>query len=145
MGVINLIQRSDFAYWATTKTLSSTFLSMIGIRPDTYAKFTPEQRDLAREMLEAMHPMSPRRPGTINDGRMLQDAAIPMERITSPTLILHARDDGLVSFAHAENSHRGIRQSRLVAFPTGGHGLLPRLAEVRALIGRFVEEARESS
>ncbi len=142
VGVINTLQRSDFAYWMTVRSLQSTILRMMGIPPDTYARFTPEQKDFAREMLDQMHPMSPRREGTINDGRMLKDARIPMERVTAPTLILHAKDDGLVSFAHAERSHRRIAQSRLVAFETGGHGLLPRLAEVRRLIAAFIEQAR---
>ncbi len=140
--IINTIQRSDFAYWMVVTSMQSTMLRMMGIPRDTYAKFTPEQKQFAREMLDVMHPMSERYAGTMNDGRMLKDAVIPMERVAAPTLILHARDDALVSFAHAENAHRGIRQSRLVAFDTGGHGLLSRLAEVRKLIADFATEAQ---
>lgn len=142
VGLINTIQRSDFLYWLTVGSMQSTILRMMGVPADTYARFTPAQKDFAREMLDVMHPMSLRRAGTINDGRMLNDAVIPMERITAPTLILHAKDDGLVSFAHAQNSHRRIRRSRLVAFPTGGHGLISRLDEVRAEIARLIDQAR---
>ena len=125
----------------TTHFFQSTILGMMGIPRDTYAKFMPEQKQVASDLLAVMHPMSPRYAGTMNDGKMLKDAAIPMDRVMAPTLILHARDDALVSFAHAEKSHRGIAHSRLVAFPTGGHGLISRSTEIRNLIRAFLDEA----
>ena len=91
-------------------------------------------------MLDIMHPMSARYDGTINDGIMIQQAAPSTASISAPTLILHAKDDALVSFHHAEHAHASISQSRLVLFDTGGHGLLSQMPAVRQSIGQFLEE-----
>jgi pimeloyl-ACP methyl ester carboxylesterase len=89
-------------------------------------------------MLDTMHPMSLRYAGTLNDGQMIQRDPIATQGIASPTLILHAKDDALVSFHHAEHAHEVIRDSQLTAFATGGHGLLPRMDAVRSEIREFL-------
>ena len=130
-GIIHLIQRSDYAYWLVTRFLRAVILRLLGIPAEVYARLSPEQKDLAREMLDTMHPMSPRRPGTLHDGAMLARAEAATARIAAPTLILHAQDDALVSCAHARHAHGAIPHSRLVLFEAGGHGLLPQLDAVR--------------
>ncbi len=75
---------------------------------DVYAQFSPEQKQLVQEMLDVMHPMTPRYRGTINDAEMLLREEIPAGNITCPVLILHARDDALVNYTHALNAHEKI-------------------------------------
>jgi len=64
-----------------------------------------------------------------------------MSEISSPTLILHARDDPLVHCEHAEFAHRNIRPSKLILFETGGHGLLLQMNEIRKHVSTFLSEA----
>ncbi len=92
-------------------------------------------------MLDVMHPMSQRYKGTINDGKMLELEGTSTEKLSAPTLIIHAKDDALVSYEHAENAHRKIKQSKLILFDTGGHAMISHLDEVRELVNTFVNQS----
>jgi len=144
-GLIHLIQKSDFVYWGFTRLLQSLFLQLIGIPQDVFKGFAPEQKELAQEMLDVMHPMSPRRAGSIHEFEIEPLDSATMSEISAPTLILHARDDALVSYEHAEFAHRNITQSKLVLFDTGGHGLISRMNEAREHVSLFLRERIPSS
>jgi pimeloyl-ACP methyl ester carboxylesterase len=139
IGIIHLIQRSDYAYWLVAKFLQPTILNLMGIPADVYASFTPAQKQLAQGMLDTMHPMSQRYRGTVNDGDMIQREAVSTDNVSAPTLVLHAKDDALVSYHHAEHAHKAIQRSRLISFDTGGHGLLPQMNAVRQDVREFLE------
>jgi len=62
--IVHLIQRSDYTYWLFTRVFESQILSLMGIPSDDFKAFTSQQKALAREMLDVMHPMSPRYNGT---------------------------------------------------------------------------------
>jgi pimeloyl-ACP methyl ester carboxylesterase len=86
-----------------------------------------------------MHPMTQRYPGTINDGEMIQREPVSTDTVSAPTLILHAKDDALVSYHHAEHAHEAIKGSRLISFDVGGHGLLSQMNAVRQDVKEFLE------
>lgn len=136
--IIHLIQQSDYAYWLFTKFGQSTILDMMGIPKDVYENFSPEQKQLAQEMLDVMHPMTRRYQGTLNDAEMLLVDEISVGNISCPTLIMHAKDDALVSYAHALHSHERIPGSQLLAFETGGHAMLSQIDEVRQNVEQFL-------
>lgn len=136
--IIHLIQQSDYAYWLFTRMGQSTILGMMGVPEDVFTGFTPEQQQLAQEMLDVMHPMTPRYRGTINDAEMLLREDIPANNITCPVLIMHARDDALVHYTHALNAHEKIPGSRLVLFDSGGHALLSQINPVRENLTQFI-------
>jgi len=140
--IIHLIQQSDYSYWLFSRLGQSTILDMMGIPKDAFAQFTPEQKQLAQEMLDVMHPMTLRYQGTINDADMLLREEIPTENITCPVLIMHAKDDALVNYTHALNAHERIPQSRLIVFDTGGHAMLSQIHLVRENITQFVDASR---
>jgi pimeloyl-ACP methyl ester carboxylesterase len=74
------------------------------------------------EFLRAILPISARREGILFDlTRLITAPPYPLERIHTPTLVVHARDDSLVSFAHAEHAAGRIPDARLVAIEEGGH------------------------
>ncbi len=137
INIIQTIQKSDFAYWFFTKAFKSQILSLIGIPSDDYKTFTPEQKDLANELLDVMHPMSLRHAGTIIDGLIIRDFEIP-ENIHIPTLVIHSKNDGLVSYSHAEFAHQRIQDSKLVLYEQGGHGLITELEDARRQIKKFL-------
>jgi pimeloyl-ACP methyl ester carboxylesterase len=136
--IIHVIQQSDYAYWVFTRFGQSTILDLMGIPKDVYTNFTPEQKQFAQEMLDVMHPMTLRYKGTINDAEMLLADTISVDNLTAPTLIIHARDDALVNYTHALNSHDRIKQSKLVLFDTGGHAMLSQVDHARENIGLFL-------
>lgn len=139
IGIIHLIQQSDYAYWLVAKFMQPTILNLMGVPADVYAKFTPTQKQLAQEMLDTMHPMTQRYAGTMNDGEMIQRNAGSTDTVSAPTLILHCKDDALVSYHHAERAHEAIKGSQLVSFSTGGHGLLSQMDAVRQDVKEFLE------
>ncbi len=136
--VIQLIQKSDYAYWLFTKTFESQILSLFGIPSDDYKKFTPEQKVLAKELLNVMHPMSLRYDGTITDGLIIKNFEIP-KGIAVPTLIIHSKNDGLVHYSHAEHSKSMIKDSKLILYDKGGHGALSELQAARKQIKIFLK------
>jgi pimeloyl-ACP methyl ester carboxylesterase len=136
--VIHLIQQSDYAYWLFSRFAQSTILDLMGIPKDVYTSFTPEQKQYAQEMLDVMHPMTPRYEGTMNDAEMLLVDTISAGNLSAPTLIIHAKDDALVNYTHALHSHEMIQQSKLVLFDTGGHAMLSQVDHVRETTGQFL-------
>jgi pimeloyl-ACP methyl ester carboxylesterase len=140
--IIQQIQKSDYAYWLFTKIFKTQMLSLLGIPSDDYKKFTPEQKNLAQEMLDVMHPMSLRYEGTIIDGLIIKDFKIP-QNITVQTLIIHSKNDGLVSYSHAEYSNNNIKGSKLILYDNGGHGALSELKDVRNQIKNFLNSSTD--
>ncbi len=136
--VLHLIQQSDYAYWLFSRFAQSTILDLMGIPKDVYTSFTPEQKQYAQEMLDVMHPMTPRYEGTMNDAEMLLVDTISAGNLSAPTLIIHAKDDALVNYTHALHSHEMIKQSELVLFDTGGHAMLSQVDHVRETTGQFL-------
>lgn len=145
VNIIHLIQQSDFAYWLFAKFFQSVILELMGIPTEVYKSFTPEQKELAQEMLDMMHPMSQRYKGTIHDGEMVLLDSVSMSEISAPILIIHSKDDALVSYEHAEYVHKNIKQSKLILFDTGGHVMLSQMNEVRQYVKTFLRDILKSN
>jgi pimeloyl-ACP methyl ester carboxylesterase len=143
--IIHLIQQSDYSYWLFSRLGQPAILDLMGIPGDVYEQFTPEQQQLAQEMLDVMHPMTLRYTGTINDAEMLSRENIPAENISCPALIMHARDDALVRYTHALNAHEKIPHSRLILFDTGGHAMLSQIGPVRKNVTQVLDAVQSSA
>jgi pimeloyl-ACP methyl ester carboxylesterase len=138
--VINTIQRSDFLFWAVLKIFRTQFSEMVGIPQNLYDDLTPEDKQYADDMLDFMNPISPRRPGNIHEAEIRPLSGEAMSRITVPTIVLHAKDDFLVTFDHAEFVHQNIKHSELVSFESGGHALVAELEIISARINDFLKK-----
>ena len=141
VSIIHIIQQSDYVYWLFTRFFQPAVLDLMGIPQQVYETFNPEQKELAQEMLDIMHPMSQRYKGTVNDEKMIEFYTVPAGNLSAPVLIIHAKDDALVSYKHAENAHSKINQSQLVLYDTGGHGMLSQMNETRVLVKEFLNES----
>ena len=137
--IVNTIQKSDFAYWLVLKTFRTQFLGFIGIPRETYNALSPGEKQFADQMLEFMHPMSPRRPGNIHEASIKPLPGEAMNRIEVPTIIVHAKDDTLVDHAHAAFYHQHLANAQLISFDRGGHGLASELAVIRSQLKEFLE------
>ncbi|MBH9577231.1 alpha/beta fold hydrolase [Inhella proteolytica] len=127
----------DFAYWALTKALPDRFLDLMGVDAAVRAALQPAQRRLADALLQRMNPVAPRAAGARLDNQAELPGAETLAAIRAPTLVLHARDDGLQRFHNAESAARHIPGARLLAFDRGGHLLL---AVENAAVRRAVAE-----
>ncbi len=136
--VINTIQRSDFLFWAVLKIFRTQFSEMVGIPQNLYAELSPEDKKYADDMLDFMNPISPRRPGNIHEAQIRPLSGEAMGDIKVPTIILHAKDDFLVTYDHAEFVYQNIQNAELVSFESGGHALVAELSTISARINDFL-------
>ena len=65
---------------------------------------------------------------------------IPFEKITSPTLIINAIDDPSTLIEGAKNLEEKIKNSKLIAFETGGHLLLGQKQKTKKAIDNFAKD-----
>jgi 2-hydroxy-6-oxonona-2,4-dienedioate hydrolase len=122
-NALTTIFAHDWLYWAVSKVFRGQFLQLMGASDAVVAGLTEAQSHLIDRLIEWMNPVSPRSAGAAFDNQ----AQMPNERIAAvraPTLILHAKDDGLQLFHNAEFAAAHIPGARLVAFEAGGHLLM---------------------
>lgn len=113
----------DYRYWAATTVFRRQFLGLMGASAPVIAGLTRQQRALADRVVDHMNPVSQRSAGVTFDNL----APMPNQRIAAiraPTLILHAKDDGLQLYSNAEFAAATIPEARLVSFERGGHLLV---------------------
>lgn len=130
----------DWSYWAVTQVFRSQLMELMGASDAVIAGLTTEQLRLSDRVIDWMNPVSIRSAGVTFDNR----ARLPNERIAAigaPTLILHARDDGLQLFHNAEFAAAHIPGARLVTFEAGGHLLMiTERARVRELTREHIHK-----
>jgi pimeloyl-ACP methyl ester carboxylesterase len=85
----------------------------------------PTRAAVLHGWLRSASPAARRRDGLANDIAGIEAlAALPLEAVLAPTLILHGRGDGDVPVEDAERAARLVRRAELVRVPDGLH-LLP--------------------
>jgi pimeloyl-ACP methyl ester carboxylesterase len=131
--------RSDFVYWLLFEAARPLLITALGISPEVQAKLTPEEQAQVQELLELMHPISLRSPGTLLDEDRFVGLELPLEEIRAPTLVIHAVDDGLVKIDHGRHSAERIPGADLITVPDGGHLLIRHHPELRERVGSFLD------
>ena len=87
---------------------------------------TREAAMFVDQMAESIFPMAPRPAGGAFDALVSNPDVndYPLEAITVPTLLLHAQDDPLTSYAAVERAAGQIPGPRFVSLGSDGHLLL---------------------
>ena len=75
---------------------------------------------------------------------MERDVRVDVQRITSPTLVLHGSDDREVPLALGEELARTIPKAQLHVVPGGGHSLVHRTEKGRRLAVEFIADQEET-
>lgn len=136
-----VVLRSDVAGWAFSHSLRPQFLALIGVSPQLQANMTKAENQYVDDMLRVMQPMSARQAGMYNDRIVGQDEInLPLENIKTPTLVFHAKDDGLVNFEYGQYTAQHIPNAKFVTFESGGHLLVGCLDEMRNESMSFLRE-----
>lgn len=112
---------------------------MFGVPAEAQARLTPAEKEWASEFLRTMHPISLRKAGIYND-REYNIHDYPIERITVPTLVIHAGDDSLVPFAQGQYTAQNIPGARLIKQQSGGHFLMGEHEKVRSEVEEFLKQ-----
>ncbi len=138
--IVNIIQKSDFIYWLVLKTFRTQALALMGIPKGTYNSLSLDEKKFANQMLAFMHPIRPRSAGIIHEAEIEPLSGDEMSRMIVPTIVLHARDDKIIDYKHAEYYHEHRADSQLISFKSGGHVMASELEAIRGHIKVFLEK-----
>ena len=132
---------SDFPYWLLQKVARSSLEPMFDITPALRAGSPPEEQAFIAGQVDAFQPVTGRIDGVRNEGAAIDPGArYLVEEITTPTLIIHARDDHINPFSFGEYTAQHIPDAQFLPLATGGHLLLGHHAEVQARVNAFLRQ-----
>ena len=99
-----------------------------------------EQARVAAELADSIFPVGPRAKGAAFDAFVSNPDvnSYPLEDLQVPTLVMHARDDPLASYAAAEQAAERIPGAVLLSFESGGHLGLGQEEVTRARMSAFL-------
>lgn len=115
---------TDFGFWAATTFFPGQLMTFLGLPPAAQASMAPDEHARVVATLTTILPYGARAAGQridIANIDGLRAAPIELEEIAVPTLVVHATNDSLVSFAHAQDSAARVPGARLVSYEYGGH------------------------
>jgi pimeloyl-ACP methyl ester carboxylesterase len=135
---------ADFAWWATAKIAPSILIRFVGVPPELLASASPVEQARVMRTVRAIEPLSRRTAGIRIDGNPeLRRPAF--NRIEAPTLVISTRDDLFNTLPAAAFAAAAISNARLIVYETGGHLLVGRRGEARAVIRDFISREVRSS
>ena len=144
--VLGLIEgASDFAYWLGLRLARSSLVRFLGVPPALEARASPEERDRVTALMRSILPLSRRAAGIRADSATVL-TEWPLEKIDVPTLIVSATDDLFNTLPGARFTFERIKRAELKVLEDGGHLMLGRGQEVRAMVAAFLARTeREAS
>ena len=140
--VFESVFRSDYLFWLITEYARPFLLAMFGVSGEVQEQIPARPRQLASEVVDSMNPISLRNDGIYHDREtltVLPEDVFRLEQITVPTLVVHAVDDGLQPYSHAENTATKVPDAEFLSYEQGGHLLLLQLDEVHEEVATFHE------
>ncbi|WP_406243003.1 alpha/beta fold hydrolase [Tissierella carlieri] len=126
---------NDFPMWFSMKYFGFIFNSMMGSKVNSSTLF------------ETMLPVSPRRQGIIMDTGItnidmtLHYDEYPIEKLKSPVLVIHAKDDPMAKYENIEKLLARI-EAETAIFETGGHTIDGNDGEVNKAIEKFIDKTK---
>lgn len=136
---------SDFPYWVLQKVARPNLEAIFDVSPALRASLTTEESGMVSDMVDAFEPVTWRIAGVRNEGAAIApDARNPIEKITVPTLVVHAQDDAINPVRYSEYTAEHIPGAEFLRLPDGGHLLLGHQAEVRAKVNAFLKQINAS-
>lgn len=141
-SAINRLVSSDLVFWLAAKFARPQVVALLGVPSATQERFTEADWEDIDAILNSMLPLRPRLPGIAVDQSRHFAADTPLDRITVPTLVMHAQDDALVPFDRAEHTAQSIAGAELIPDEYGGHFLAGHGAEVCASVEEFLARVR---
>lgn len=140
LWVYQALFSSDFPYWALRRIAPDRLRAIFDVKPDFRAALTADDKAFVAAMVDAFEPVTERADGLGNEGAAIDpQSRYALEEIATPTLVVHARDDGINPFAFGEYTAKHIPGAEFAPLGTGGHLLLGHRAEVAARVNAFLQ------
>lgn len=116
--------RSDFIPWLLYAIAPHAVFQANGVSRSLLAQIKSEQEKM--RLLDALYrttfPSTLRRDGMMNDMQQLTNFTIyPIEKISIPTLVIHAVNDPIIPFESGEFSAQTIPNAQFLRLEDGGH------------------------
>jgi pimeloyl-ACP methyl ester carboxylesterase len=140
--VFESVFRSDYLFWLITEYARTLLLTVFGVSGEVQEQIPARPRQLASDVVDSMNPISLREDGIYHDRdtlTVLPEDVFRLEQITVSTLVVHAVDDGLQPYSHAENTATKVPDAEFLSYEQGGHLLLLQLGDVREKVATFHE------
>ncbi|MBY0563466.1 MAG: alpha/beta hydrolase [Hyphomonadaceae bacterium] len=130
---------SNFPYWIMQHTARAPLDAIFDVKPPMRARLTQDEAAFVARMVDSFQPVTDRTRGLANEGAAIDPAATyALERIAAPTLVIHARDDGINPFAFGRYTAERIPGAAFMPLDDGGHLLLGRHSDVRSRVSAFL-------
>lgn len=137
---------SDFPFWVVQRVSPASLEAIFDVKPELRTGLTTEDNHFIAELVEAFQPVTPRTDGLQNEGAAIdRQTHYALEEITAPTLVIHARDDGINPFTFGEYTAEHIPGAEFISLDTGGHLLLGHIPEIAARANAFLREHTPSN
>lgn len=137
--VYQMLFGSDFPYWVLQRVARAQLETIFDVSPATRSTLTPEGEAFVSAMVDAFQPVTQRQEGLANEGAAIDpNADYRLEAITTPTLVVHAEDDGINPFAYGQYTADNIQGAVFMPVASGGHLLLGHHADVRSRVTAFL-------
>jgi pimeloyl-ACP methyl ester carboxylesterase len=139
--LISALLANDWLIWLAMKLVTRKIIPPAGVPMQVIRSIDEEDTFWLRNLLNAILPIKHRRTGIINDFLQIYQLGIfPTGHINTPTLIIHAKDDSLVSIKQGRFSAELIPHAKFVELQNGGHLLLGQRERVRAEVEQFLNQ-----
>jgi pimeloyl-ACP methyl ester carboxylesterase len=128
---------SQPAMWLQSALARPLLARMVGV-PDGFPR-DAEQAAWVDWMLQSLFPVRPRFAGTMVDLYRTMPGIndYPLEKLTVPTLIVHAVDDPVASYDAAAAAAERIPGARLLTLDSGGHLMLGQTERITSAVTAF--------
>ncbi len=112
---------NDFVFRSMVNLSPQGLLAALGVPMDVQKQLSPGETAQLDAFLQSIEPMGARRDGQNLEQHMSEYDAQQVRDIRAPTLVMHARDDTLVSFEQGEFTARNIPGAQFIPMERGGH------------------------
>ena len=145
--VMNVVLRFDFPMWFAIRHMPKTTAGIVAVPYPLVESLTGNDRDAYDRTVRMLLPISPRREGLLMDARnqVGGEPVYPLEELDVPTLLVSADDDLYGTMKVARAAVKRIPGAEVLGFPTGGHLLIGRDAELWPYVSDFIVAAMETS
>jgi pimeloyl-ACP methyl ester carboxylesterase len=140
---------NDYLFEYMLNHMQGIMLKMFGISLKEYQNGSQSEKRGVNELFNSIIPIKPRKSGILNDKkRTNSDMTVhfndyPIENITSPILILHAKNDPMAKYDKMIVASKRLQKVTINEYETGGHILFGHNEETSKRIARFLQIINE--
>jgi pimeloyl-ACP methyl ester carboxylesterase len=141
--ITKIVFNADFLFWLMVTRFPKAVLASTGLKSDLQVQLSPKDYNDLLAVVNTLLPISLRQEGMKNDLKQFigTNIVFPLEKLTVPTFMLHAKDDPLAPFSLAEEAARLIPNAKIITVERGGYfAMILKRQELSERIVAFIRE-----